>query len=241
MIGGSGLLALVLGPEERPRRVVWRAVLLASLGLVLATLVWAAATAAQSVGSGLDGLLRWAPLQDVFGTSFGQAWVARIALAAALAGTATFVLVRRRSGSAEHVVAAVLAAGIALTFALAGHARVAGPSRSSATRRTSSRPASGSAGSRCSHSLSSRQAATEDRSPHVRSHASRVALVVGRRVALDGRLDTSSSSTRSTSSGRRTTGGSSSRSSRCSPLSWRSGRLTGGSAFRASGGRAPVP
>ncbi len=61
-IGGAGLLALVLGPEERPRRVVWRAVLLASLGLVLATLVWAAATAAQSVGSGLDGLLRWAPL-----------------------------------------------------------------------------------------------------------------------------------------------------------------------------------
>ena len=45
VIGGAGLLALVLGPEERPRRVVWRAVLLASLGLVLATLVWAAATA----------------------------------------------------------------------------------------------------------------------------------------------------------------------------------------------------
>ena len=127
VIGGAGLLALVLGPEERPRRVTWRAVLVASLGLVLATLVWAAATAAQSVGSGLDGLLRWAPLQDVFATSFGQAWVARIVLGRRSPG-------RRRSSSFAAAaalpstsLAAVLAAGIALTFALAGHARVAGP------------------------------------------------------------------------------------------------------------------
>jgi copper transport protein len=120
--------ALLLGGRHGPHlvRTTWRVVLGASLGLCLATLVWMAATGAEALGLGLEGLLRLEPLREVVGTSFGQAWAARIALALALAWIAALTLGGRLPARAAALGALGAAAGLAVTFPLSGHARVEG-------------------------------------------------------------------------------------------------------------------
>jgi len=60
------------------------------------------------------------------GTSFGQVWIARIALALGLAWIAALALAGRFGTRAGALAATMTAAGLAVTFPLAGHARVEG-------------------------------------------------------------------------------------------------------------------
>ena len=78
----------------------------------------------RRAGFGLDAVFRWSLARDVLDTGFGQVWLARSVLAVALAGVA--VLAMRRRSEASAVTAIFLAASIAVTPALSGHARVEG-------------------------------------------------------------------------------------------------------------------
>ena len=124
-LGGPALLVFGRhGPHVV--RTTWRVVLGASLGLGLATVAWMAATGAEALGLGLEGLLRLEPLREVLGTSFGQAWAARIVLALGLAWIAALALSGRLPARAAAPAGAVVAGGLAVTFPLSGHARVEG-------------------------------------------------------------------------------------------------------------------
>lgn len=122
---GAPVLVLAGGHGAYVVRTAWRLTVGAALGLALATLVWMTATGAEALGLGLGGLVELESIREVVGTSFGQVWVARISLALALAWLAALALEGLASRRAA-LGSGVVGAGLALSFPLAGHARVEG-------------------------------------------------------------------------------------------------------------------
>jgi copper transport protein len=120
-VGGVAALAFAI---DAPARALWTVVAACSALLIVDSLAWVALTGAKAAGLGLDAAFRWSLLRDVLETSFGKVWVARAVLALALAAVA--VLARRRATEVVQGAAMFLAAAIAVTPALSGHARVEG-------------------------------------------------------------------------------------------------------------------
>ena len=126
-VGGAGVLALVLRAEA----VIAQAAVGGACGdrvlLAVVTVAGIGLEGANASGLGLDAAFRTALIGDVLETQFGRVWLVRAVLAIAVAGLAALALLRPRRG--EHAVALVacgLGAGIAVTPALSGHARVPG-------------------------------------------------------------------------------------------------------------------
>lgn len=127
-VGGAGVLALVLRAEAAMvRRPLWAALAVTAVLLAVVTVAGIGLEGANASGLGLDAAFRTALIGDVLETQFGRVWLVRAVLAIAVAGLAALALLRPRRG--EHAVALVacgLGAGIAVTPALSGHARVPG-------------------------------------------------------------------------------------------------------------------
>jgi len=123
-----GSPALLIAGRHGPHlvRTAWRLALAAALGLAVATLVWMTATGAEALGLGLGGLVDLQSIREVAATSFGQVWIARIAVALALAWIAALALDGRLATRTAALGGIAVGAGLALSFPLAGHARVEG-------------------------------------------------------------------------------------------------------------------
>jgi copper transport protein len=123
-VGGVVVLGLVAPPGARVVPL-WLALAAAGVALALAAVASIVLTGVAAAGFGLGSVFRWELARDVLETGFGQAWLARALLGLALATLAVVAI--RRPARAVLPVAMLLAAGIAFTPALSGHARVEGP------------------------------------------------------------------------------------------------------------------
>ncbi len=123
-IGGVAVLTFVADGQVRGTAEAWAVVAVAGLLLALDSLALLALTGVKAAGFGLDSAFRWSLTRDVLATGFGQVWLARGLLAIALTGVA--VLAMRRRSEAVALAGIVLAAAIAVTPAISGHARVEG-------------------------------------------------------------------------------------------------------------------
>jgi len=123
-VGGVAVLAFVADAREARARLPW--IVLAAVAALLAvdSLAWITLTGVKAAGFGLDAVFRWPLARDVIETGFGQVWLARALCALAVAVLAV-VAARGRS---DRLLAPIvfLAASIAVTPALSGHARVEG-------------------------------------------------------------------------------------------------------------------
>ena len=96
-VGGAVMLTLAL--QDAPRRVgtsVWWALAGLSALLAVASLAWIGMEGAQASGLGLGSAFRPSLINDVAGTRFGEVWVSRAIVAAALAVVA---VIAARSGA----------------------------------------------------------------------------------------------------------------------------------------------
>lgn len=122
-VGGVAVLAFVVDQDARTRfsriALSFAAVLLAVVSLALIAL-----TGVDAAGFGLDAVTRWSLSEDVLDAAFGQVWLARAVLAAALA--VVILLSLRTRSERWHVPAILIGSAIAGTPALSGHARVEG-------------------------------------------------------------------------------------------------------------------
>jgi copper transport protein len=124
--GGAATLALVLFDAAAPvRSRLAGALALAAGGLALAALAGIVLQGAAAGGFGLGEALRWEVVSAVLDTRFGRVWLGQAAGATVLAALA--LALRRRQPPLAVEGALVLAAGLVLTPALAGHASVSGP------------------------------------------------------------------------------------------------------------------
>lgn len=125
---GSSLLlgGLAFGLLCRPRRepLVRRLMLGGAAGLALGAAIGLLAQGALDAGLGLSALGRPSLVREVLGTTYGRATLARLVLAALGAAAVLFV----RGLWAQMLATILLAVGIGVSFAAAGHA-VAGSHR----------------------------------------------------------------------------------------------------------------
>lgn len=122
-VGGAAVLAFVVDPRDVRASWHWVALALAGALLALDSIAWIALTGVKAAGFSLGEVFRWSLSSDVVETGFGQVWVARALLGLALAALAVLSV---RSRSDRSLPLLVLAAAIAVTPALSGHARVEG-------------------------------------------------------------------------------------------------------------------
>ena len=177
-VGGTVMLALAL--RDAPPRIgtsVWWAVAGLAALLSVGSLAWIGLEGAEASGLGLGSAFRPSLISDIAGTRFGEVWLSRAVVAAALTVAA---VVAARSGTARR---AWLRLRGCVRGRDRGNSRVVGPRprrgllwRSSATGFTLSRLESGSAGSYSSCSRLSNQAATAGRSPPQPCRVSRGSL-----------------------------------------------------------------
>ncbi len=122
-VGGAAVLAFVVDPRELRGSWHWIALSVAGVLLAVDSLAWIALTGVKAAGLGAGDVFRWSLSREVIETGFGQVWVVRALLGLAFA---CVVAVSARSRSSRSVPLLVLAAAIAVTPALSGHARVEG-------------------------------------------------------------------------------------------------------------------
>jgi copper transport protein len=125
-VGGTALLALALGaaaPDLRGRLLGALAVVAG--GLAIVSLFGLVLQGASAEGLGLANAFRWQVTSPVLDTRFGQVWLARAGLAAALAAIA-LLLRRGRWPDVLLDVALVLCVGLVITPAAAGHSNSSG-------------------------------------------------------------------------------------------------------------------
>jgi copper transport protein len=119
---GSTLLVVGRGGEVALRNRLLGAVALAAALLAVVSIAGIALQGAYVGQFGLDAVLRWSVFRETLHLRFGEVWLARAAIAAALAAVA--LLARR--GREWTFVAPVLAVALAFTPALSGHADATG-------------------------------------------------------------------------------------------------------------------
>ncbi|HXF97114.1 MAG TPA: copper resistance protein CopC [Gaiellaceae bacterium] len=127
-VGGAGVLAIVVGGEERRvRRPLWAALLGVALLLGLVSVSGIGLQGAQASGLALDAAVRPSLFGEVLETRFGHAALARAGLALAIALVAALAL-RGRWRREQPLAGTALGLGLLVgaTPALAGHARVEG-------------------------------------------------------------------------------------------------------------------
>jgi copper transport protein len=123
VVGGTVALAVVLRRvDERLRARLSRLLALLAFVLVPVSLAGIVFEGAVASGFGLLDAARWSVISAVGRTRFGEAWLARAALAALL-GLAV-ALVRRPAVAGP--LSLLLAAGLAVTTTAAGHASIGG-------------------------------------------------------------------------------------------------------------------
>ena len=122
-VGACAVLAYVVEPRELRGSGHWTVLALAGVLLAVDSAAWIALTGVKAAGFGLGETFRWSVSREVLDTTFGKVWVARALLA--LGVTAVAVLASR-GRFAPRAVLLTLAAAIAVTPALSGHARIEG-------------------------------------------------------------------------------------------------------------------
>ena len=123
-VGGAAVVAFVVDRREAPGS--WHWIALAAVGVLLAldSLAWIAFTGVKAAGFGLGETFSWSLSREVLDTTFGKVWAVRALLGLALAIVAAIALRRRRWDAGALLL--LLASSIAVTPALAGHARIEG-------------------------------------------------------------------------------------------------------------------
>ena len=124
-VGGTLALALVLRDAGGVRPRLFGGLAVASAGLAVVALTSIVLQGAKAAGFGLVDALSWDVVSAVLETRFGRVALGQAAAAALLAVLA-LVLRRRSDRTALADVALLVAGGLALTPALAGHASISG-------------------------------------------------------------------------------------------------------------------
>ena len=122
-VGACAVLAFVVDPAGLRGSWHWRVLALAGVLLAIDSVAWVVLTGLKGAGFGLSEAFRWSVSSEVLRTTFGKVWAARAVLA--LGVTAVAVLASR-DRLAPKAVLVGLAAAIAVTPALSGHARIEG-------------------------------------------------------------------------------------------------------------------
>ncbi|MGH3111735.1 MAG: CopD family protein [Gaiellaceae bacterium] len=123
-VGGAAVLAFVVDTPTTRARALWLALGGSAALLAVDSLALIALTGVKVAGLGLGDVFGYSASREVLETSFGQVWLARTVLAAALAAVA--LVAARRKPERWLVASVLLAFSIGVTPALSGHARVEG-------------------------------------------------------------------------------------------------------------------
>ncbi len=126
-VGGAVALVRVLRDASAGgRSLAWMWLAIASGLVAVSSLAWIGLEGAEATGLGFSAAVKPAVVREVLDTRFGHVWIARAVLALVLLVLAVVAAGRDRRSRPIEVCAVGVAAAIALTPALSGHARVEG-------------------------------------------------------------------------------------------------------------------